>query len=461
MLTLMARPGRLFVHPSLDALGRCAFRQWLAVGMAGLLFVLALPLWDELWTVNRASIFLDRYIATDNAAALTKAIEILEAAPPIAEAGTGKTVPRGDNPSFWRTYGAAAAHRPTEEAFRRLVDARTRGRLDRTGELWLGEVASATGHWQEAEEAYSRIDASNLLIARGETARQEGRAKLARHWYLAAAASVYAAADREAARAVQFTRGRAFAGPLAGPLDPEASRAVPLLRIGRGFLALGYPGDAVPVLERAAFEMQADPPGTRERQSVYFSLAQALIRATPRGRPIPPEVSERVRSLIEQALEIDHTGAAHLQAGQTWELLGERSRAVSDLKTALRLDPRLPEAYLSLGAIFENDGLVSLARDLYGAGVEHLPADPALLTAWALASYRTRSPAEALPALLAAAASESREPYLFAALGDCYLDLGQPDRARAAYKEGLRRAPGARPLMERLTKLLRPAGQVP
>ncbi|MCL5942461.1 MAG: hypothetical protein M1325_02910, partial [Actinobacteria bacterium] len=113
MLTLMARPGRLLVHPSLGALGRCAFRQWLAVGMAGLLFVLTLPLLDELWTVNRASILLDRYTATDNAAALTQALEILEAAPPIAEAGAGKTGPRGDNPSFWRTYGAAAARRPT------------------------------------------------------------------------------------------------------------------------------------------------------------------------------------------------------------------------------------------------------------------------------------------------------------------------------------------------------------
>jgi hypothetical protein len=45
-------------------------------------------------------------------------------------------------------------------AFELLVDARDAGLLDRVGELWLGEVASATQALEEATDAYRRIDAA-------------------------------------------------------------------------------------------------------------------------------------------------------------------------------------------------------------------------------------------------------------------------------------------------------------
>jgi hypothetical protein len=47
----------------------------------------------------------------------------------------------------------------------------------------------------------------------------------------------------------------------------------------------------------------------------------------------------------------------------------------------------------------------------------------------------------------------AKDPYVFAFLGDCYADLGLMAQARAAYLEGLRRAPGFAALSERLAAL--------
>ncbi len=458
MPTLLAPPGRSPFEHGCSASPRCAPRVWLAAGAAGLLLLLALPVIGRLWTVNEAGILINRYTVRQDPSYLVQAQRVLQDASPSP--GTSEATP-GDGPSFWRTYGAAAAQRPTEEAFERLLGAFFRGRLDRFGLLWLGEVASHTGHWEAAQEVYALIDASNLLIARGDAALDADDPELAWHWYMVAASSIFAAEDRGAGRSGGGSPGQAAAVPENGLQAPEGSRVVPLLRIGRGLLRLDRPQEALPVLERAESEMHADPPGTRERQAIYFSLAQALIGS---GRDIAVDEEAtltRVRALIEQALDIDDTGTAHLQAGQSWELAGLHREAIEELQKAVALDPRLGQAYLDLGAIYERDGLTSLARDLYAAGVEHLPTDTALLTARALADWRTLAPREALPALLAAAATDTREPYLFAALGDTYLELGDLENARAAYKEGLLRTPGAPPLRERLTKLLPPSGVTP
>ena len=68
---------------------------------------------------------------------------------------------------------------PSDRAFELLLRSRNAGRLDRLGELWLGEVASATGQWDVATEAYRRIDASNLLIHRAEMSLEAGDKDLA------------------------------------------------------------------------------------------------------------------------------------------------------------------------------------------------------------------------------------------------------------------------------------------
>lgn len=430
-----------------------AFRLWLVVGLAGLGLLLATPSLLSAWRVNIAGLTLNRQLHSGDRSLLAEALALLGD-------------PGGPHdPSFWRTYGAAAARLPSEEAFMRLKAARDRGELDRVGHLWLGEVAAATNHWEEAQDAYKRIDAVNLLVERGDTALKAGKKDVAKNWYGVAAASLRAAVKRDSRRSSIDQAPTAGADPGGDGLPAPGTRAVTLLRIGRGFLALGSPEAAVPVLEMAVTEMRADPPGVREQQTILFAMAQALAKnelpKDKRSRIVEPAIvrpadsvaaktEARIRDLLAEAVELDGTGWAELQAGQVLALIGDRPGAMLRLHAAIRLDPRLPDAYLILGSILETANLTNLARDSYEQGVDALPNNASLQLALALASYKTMTPEGALPVLEKVAGTPVRDPYLFAALGDTYLTLGRENDAIAAYREGLARSPGARPLLDRL-----------
>jgi len=435
------------------------FRLWLVVGLAGLGLLLAAPSLLAAWRVDVAGLALNRQLHSGDRSLLPAALALLGNA----------DGPR--DPSFWRTYGAAAARLPSEEAFGRLKAARDRGELDRVGQLWLGEVAAATNHWEEAQDAYSRLDAVNMLVERGDTALEAGKKDVARKWYGAAAYSLRTAAKRDSRRSSIDRAPTAGADPGSDGLPAPGTQAVSLLRIGRGFLALGSPEAAVPVLEMALTEMRTEPPGVREQQSILFAMAQALAKnelpKDTRSRIVEPAAvrppgsvtattEARIRDLLAQSLELDRTGWAELQAGQVLSLIGDRHGAMVRLRTALRLDPRLPDAYLILGSLLETAGLTDVARDLYAQGAQTLSSNAPLLVAWALASSGTMAPEDALPILEKVAHTPERDPYLFAALGDTYLTVGREDDAIAAYREGLRRSPGAKPLLDRLAQATRP-----
>lgn len=429
------------------------FGTWLGVALLGALLLASWPLLTHLWWMERTGSLLDRYIVAGDPADLTKAGALLAMWPGPGESRAPVPPPtpgsRDDTPAYWRTYGAIATHAPSEEAFALLLAARERGRLDRLGRLWLGEVAAATGHWEVAEQVYGSIDAVNLLVDRGEEAAATGDRQGAAHWYVAAAASLAAAADRPG------TSGSANPDDF---LDPDNDRATLLLRVGRGLLQANAPAAALPVLEQAESELHAHPPGVRDQQAIRFALAEALARTLPPNAEGDSPARSRAATLMDRALEAADTGWARLQQAKVLLLLGERKDGVFALQASLALDPDTPETYLTLGAVYESDGLEPLARDLYGRGLERVPGHPALSTAWAITSFRTISAAEALPRLLQAARTKTRDPYLFAALGDCHLALGDVEAARAAYREGLRRSPGAPPVRDRLARFARPTG---
>jgi tetratricopeptide (TPR) repeat protein len=435
------------------------FRLWLVVGLAGLGLLLAAPSLLAAWRVDVAGLALNRRPHSGDRTLIPAALALLGNAD------------GPHDPSFWRTYGAAAARLPSEEAFGRLKAARDREELDRIGRLWLGEVAAATGHWEEAQEAYSRVDAVNMLVERGDTALKAGKKDVARKWYGVAAASLRAAVKRDSRRSSADRALTAGADPGSGGLPVQGTRAVSLLRIGRGFLALGSPEAAVPVLDMALTQMRTGPPGVLEQQTILFALAQALAKnelpKDKRSRIVEPAAvrppgsvaaksEARIRDLLAQSLELDRTGWAELQAGQVLSLIGDRHGAMVSLRTALRLDPRLPDAYLILGSLLETADLSDVARDIYAKGVETLSGNEPLQLAWALASFRTMAPEDALPILEKVAGTPARDPYLFAALGDTYLMLGREDEAIAAYREGLGRSPGAKPLLDRLARFAGP-----
>jgi tetratricopeptide (TPR) repeat protein len=245
-------------------------------------------------------------------------------------------------------------------------------------------------------------------------------------------------------------------------------------------LSAGRPLEAVTVLEQALEKAKTASPGAVIEQSLTLSLALALARTLP----APPEKQRvsfpntysyfaddkvmayvdavvRVRALVHTGIGSSRTAPVVVQGARILLLTGDAEQAVSLFKEAVKLDPRLAEAYLGLGAWYEGKGMIILARELYREGVRQLPADPQIAGAYAMASYETLPPENALPLLEQAAQMNTRDPYLFAHLGDCYIDLGLTAQARAAYEEGLRRAPGAKPLLDRLAALPDPTRSLP
>lgn len=494
-------------HPRPWRPGGIETRRWLLAGIAGALFVLSLvPLW-ELWTVNVAGTLVNRAIvagvaaatgtaatttaaasggttalgaqsgasaAAGSAADLKRAMALMEAAASRGPHTAAQEIP------IWRTYGAAASLAPSDRAFELLLRARDGGCIDRFGELWLGEVALATEHWDVATEAYRRIDASNLLIHRAEMSLEAGDKDLAIQQYLLAKVSLEAAIDRETAEKLLLDRAGTRPSATEQLLSPPAERVTSLYRIGRGLLSAGRPLEAVTVLEQALEKAKTASPGAVIEQSLSLNLALALARTLPSAPDqqrvaLPCSYSYftddevmvyvdavvRVRALVHAGIGSSRTAPVCVQAARILLLTGDDKQAVSLFKEAIKLDPRLAEAYLGLGNWYEGKGMIILARELYKEGARQLPTDPHIAGAYAIASYKTLPPDNALPLLEQASQMDTRDPYLFAHLGDCYADRGLTAQARAAYEEGLRRAPDAKPLLDRLAALPDPTRSLP
>ncbi|OFW62042.1 MAG: hypothetical protein A2133_09400 [Actinobacteria bacterium RBG_16_64_13] len=458
-------------------------RRWLLGGLLGFVVVLSFATFRDAWVVNQAGVLVNRAIVARTAADepgrrasaastatvtstgnLTRAMALMETTALRAPHTSGREVP------IWRTYGAAAALAPSEHAFQLLLDARDKNRLDRVGELWLGEVASATEHWDQAAEAYRRVDASNVLISRADAHLQAGEKTLAVRQYNLARISLEAAIERDTAERLLSGGGGGAGSTTARFLTSDAERVTALYRIGRGLLAGGQPRQAVPVLEQAMERAATASPGAVVEQSLNLNLAFALAQTLPAPPPRatastrhsyyldpPTEIYVsalvRVRTLVLRGTGSDRTASVCVQAARSLLLIGDDDQAVSLLHAALDLDPLLPDTYLVLGSWYETKGMKVLPFELYKKGAEQIPANLQIAVAYALASYKALPPDKALPVLERTARTETKDPYLFAFLGDCYLDMGMSTEARAAYEEGLRRAPLAEPLLQRLAAL--------
>ena len=408
--------------------------RWILGISAALLVALSIPLVAMTWRIDLLGVRLNRQH-------LTKDPGELKAINRDLEALASSTRLRKDT-SFWRTYGAAVSRLPTEKAYQRLLAANKQGMLDRIGQLWLGEVAAATGHWDQAREAYARIDATNLLINFGDAAAQRGARDEARSWYSLAESTVSQGSLGSGSR-TDPERVTALLGPGGGLLQTPGGRAVSLLRIGRGFLSIGFPGDAVVPFERALDESEISPPGVRERQGMRLGLAQALVLT---AKPLP---TARVQGLIDQALALDRTAPALVDAARIADQIDQRGTAMRLLREAIHADPHLAAGYLVLGNLLDQENLPALSRDVYTEGANALSANVELATALAISSYRTLPPVDALPLLEHALAMGSTDEYLYAATADCLLDLDRPADAGVILAKGLT----AHPASERLTTL--------
>jgi tetratricopeptide (TPR) repeat protein len=484
-------------------------RRFLAAGIAGLLIVLALPsLWD-VWQVDQAGVLVNRAIvagadAAARADARAAAAAVLPAANSQTETSSASAASRatisagGDfvltpqmeawlkdsltlmesaasrgphtaarEGPIWRTYGAAARMLPSDHAFEMLLRSRNAGRLDWLGELWLGEVASSTAHWDEAAQAYRRVDVSNLLIYRAEAHIRTGQSDLALRELALAKVSLDALADREKAERLLLDRTGNQPPALEGVMQPPAERATSLSRIGDGLLTLGQPLQAIPLLEQALDLAAVSPPGITVQRKLRFDLAAALAQTLPEqptgstatpGYYYYPDKGQmarlskviRVEALVSQALALEHTAATCSAAGRILLQTGDDVRGVALLTESTQLDPLIPDTYISLGKWYDGKGMALLALQTYAEAAARMPEQPALAAALAISTYRTVSHQQALPLLEKAAALSSTDPDIFAYLGDCYRQEGRTADARAVWQEGLRRSPGAQPLEIRL-----------
>lgn len=454
-------------------------RRWILFGFLGALVVLMLvPLYDA-WVVNRAGMLINRVLLAEqkdetaktgtavtavtakNKNALSTASDLMEKAAARPPYSAARLVP------IWRTYGAASALAPSDLAFTLLLTASDANMLDRTGELWLGEVASATNHPDEAKLAYQQVDASNLLISRGDAYMASGDEESAVYQYEYARVSVEAAIRREGAEQL-LSGGQSEASLTTKLMSSEAERVTALYRIGRGLLSAGRPAEAAAVLEEALEASKTASPGAVVQQSLNLNLALALARTLPRApdtfvssdlyfseneTATYLEALVRIRALVYKGVHSGPTAQVCLLAGRALLLIGDDDQAVSLLRQAIHLDPRLADAYLVLGEWYQNQGLKLIPLAVYKQGVGALPHDTQLEVAYAIASYQALPALAALPLLQATARKSVDDPYLFAALGDCYLDLGLTVEARQAYEDGLRHSPNAKSLLDRLRSL--------
>jgi tetratricopeptide (TPR) repeat protein len=469
-------------------------RSWLFACLCGALIVLSIyPLWD-VWVVNVASVTVNRVVVSDSSLSEVKEVDeatllndaldgttaIIEdpgARPHLQEvmalmedAASNRPHTTAREVPIWRTYGAAARLAPSEHAYQVLLRSRDAGRVDRIGELWLGEVAASTGHFDEAAKAYRRIDASNLLIHRAETALAAGDEKAAVRQYKLAYDSLEAALERVGAEQLLLDRTGNEPSMSSRLLQRSADRVTSLYRIGRGLLNAEQPSQAIPILEEAMQAAETGSPGALIDQGIHLNLAMALAKTLPAGLPMTTEETThyaidasqyehiqaltRIRTLVARGISLNLTASACVQAGRIMFLAGDDASATAHLNRAMELDPLLPQSYLALGRHYESQGMSFSAQTLYKRGADLSPTDPALAAAYAIASYKTMRPEAALPLLRQASEMKgASNPYVFVYLGDCYVDLDMKGHAQAAYRSGLECCPGNTTLLRRLAGL--------
>jgi tetratricopeptide (TPR) repeat protein len=190
---------------------------------------------------------------------------------------------------------------------------------------------------------------------------------------------------------------------------------------------------------------------------------------------------------IEQAGDADVRSEAYIQRGVLLEQAGERGAAVSDYSEAIKIDPKYPIAYFNRGNAYEQLGQSDLAIADYTEAIKLDPTEPDFFNNRgqsydsrgehdrAIADYteairldgasarplynRSLSFANkgdfrrAIADLDAAIKLAPDDVDLYVARGAAQEELGNPDAARANYRQVLRIDPGNEDALEGLNRL--------
>lgn len=165
--------------------------------------------------------------------------------------------------------------------------------------------------------------------------------------------------------------------------------------------------------------------GTPDRRRI-LDFAQRPVRAY--------RWVEEISDLTAVALYYSNRGAEELRDGET-------ESGLDLLRTAVRLDPELAEAWINLGVAERRAGGLEAAEVAYRKALE---VDPSMVTAYQNLSALLRltgreQEAEALLALVDR--SGNRNPFSYLALGDLSLRLGRLEEAGRFYRRAVKLDP--------------------
>jgi Tfp pilus assembly protein PilF len=140
---------------------------------------------------------------------------------------------------------------------------------------------------------------------------------------------------------------------------------------------------------------------------------------------------------VEDARTVKRVTAAssareHLDAGREFLLSGAYNEAVSELSTAVSLDPRLTEAHNLLGVAFDKKGFGERAKDSFERAVK-LEEDAETLNNLGFALYQSGNYRAAVDRLKRAAKLAPGDERILNNLGLAYCRLGKIDEAYKAF----------------------------
>lgn len=129
----------------------------------------------------------------------------------------------------------------------------------------------------------------------------------------------------------------------------------------------------------------------------------------------------------------------YFQLGATCERKGDYSQAEQYFEKCLQLLPDFPEALNYLGYMWAEHGVkLDKAREMIEKALKAQPKNAAYLDSLAWVLFKLNQPAQALPyALKATELIEEPDATLYDHLGDIYMALKQPDKARDAWRKSL------------------------
>lgn len=130
-----------------------------------------------------------------------------------------------------------------------------------------------------------------------------------------------------------------------------------------------------------------------------------------------------------KSLDPSASAKEHLEQGRALLLSGRLNQAITELSTAVSLDPKLTEAHNLLGVAFDQKGLADRAKDSYERAVKNEPEDAQALNNLGFSLYQSGNYRAAVDRLKRAAKIAPMDDRILNNLGLALCRLGKFDEA--------------------------------